>query len=449
MAERRFKKKDLIEMVATLEEANDFIGKQRKLAASNMDETLAQCQEAAFAIGNYLEARGENGERIVRLLENYCENIYQMSLAAGDADKCGRIAKKIRKQLLTIKSAIRNDVPDDKKEVVFFPYKASMWDSLESIWKRATADENCITSVVPIPYYDKNPDGSLGQMHYEGDQYPEDVPVTSWQEYDMAARRPDVAFIHNPYDDCNYVTSIHPDFYAKEIKEHADMLVYVPYFICIDDVVREEFCVLPGTIWADRVILQSETVRKRYIENYHCWEDSQGCRDMFGKAEEKFLALGSPKFDKVLSAKREDYELPEEWRRLIEREDGSCRKVVLYNTTLGAVLRDTEGMLAKIRNVLEVFRSQEDVVLLWRPHPLFRETLRSMRRQTVEEYDEIVERYREEAWGIFDDTADMYRAIAVSDAYYGDNSSVVELYKRTGKPIMIQNVEIKISTTKN
>ena len=32
------------------------------------------------------------------------------------------------------------------------------------------------------------------------------------------------------------------------------------------------------------------------------------------------------------------------------------------------------------------------------------------------------------------------RAIALSDAYYGDPSSVVHLYKQTGKPIMIQNV---------
>lgn len=441
MAESRLKKKDLLEMVDTLEEANGFMGKQRKLDVSNMAETLVQCQEAAIAIGNCLEARGDSGQRIIKLLENYCEIIYQMHLAAGDADRCGKLAKKVRKQLLAVKNAIRNDLSDDKKEMVFFPYKASMWDSLESIWKEAAADENCEAYVVPIPYYDKNPDGSLGQMHYEGDQYPDDVPVISWQEYDMAARRPDVAFIHNPYDDCNYVTSIHPDFYAKEIKEYADLLVYVPYFICVNNVVREEFCVLPGTIWADRVILQSEAVRKSYIEIYHRWEDSQGCRDMFGKAEEKFLALGSPKFDKVISAKREDYVLPEEWHRLMEREDGSRRKVVLYNTTLDAVLKNTEEMLAKIRSVLQIFRNQE-VVLLWRPHPLFRETLKSMRRRAVEEYDEIVKQYREEGWGIFDDTSDLNRAIALSDAYYGDWSSVVELYKQTGKPIMIQNIEV-------
>ncbi len=343
-------------MISALEKANTLMGGKGGSAMPDRADTLVQCQKAALVIGDYLETQGESIQRIVKVLENYCENIYQLSLAAGDDNKCGKIAKKIRQQLLTIKTAVREELPEDKKEIVFLPYKASMWDSLESLWKKAAADESCETFVIPIPYFDKNPDGSLGRMHYEGEQYPEEVPVTSWREYDMAARRPDVIYIHNPYDECNLVTSIHPDFYAKEIKEYTDMLVYVPYFTCINDVVQEEFCILPGTIWANQIILQSEAVREKYIEIFHRWEDSQGCRDAFGKAEEKFVALGSPKFDKVISAKREDYVLPEEWRRLIEREDGSRRKVVLYNTTLGAMLRDTEEMLAKIRNVFEVFQ---------------------------------------------------------------------------------------------
>lgn len=443
MKNRRLKKKDLLEMLSTLEEANQLIGDKGGSDMPDFFDTLTQCQEAALAIGSHLESLGESGQRIVRVLENYCENIYQMSLAAEDGGRLGKIAKKIRKELLTVKNRIRYELPDDKKEVVFLPYKASMWDSFESVWKKAEADENCETYVIPIPYFDKNSDGSLGQMHYEGNQYPDDVPVTSWQEYDMAARRPDVIFIHNPYDDCNYVTSVHPDFYAKELKEYTDMLVYIPYFICINDVVREEFCISPGPIYADRVILQSDVVRIKYIEFYHRWEDSQGCRDVFGKAEEKFLALGSPKFDKVASAKREDYVLPQEWRRLIEREDGSKKKVVLYNTTIGAMLKDTQKMLIKINDVMQIFQKrQEEIVLLWRPHPLLEATLKSMRWDYEKIYNGIVETFRKAAWGIYDDTADLYRAIVVSDAYYGDNSSVVELYKRTGKPIMIQNTNI-------
>ena len=55
---------------------------------------------------------------------------------------------------------------------------------------------------------------------------------------------------------------------------------------------------------------------------------------------------------------------------------------------------------------------------------------------------EMVLRYREEGWGIYDDTADVDRAVELSDGYFGDWSSVVQLYQETGKPVMIQDVEI-------
>ena len=53
-----------------------------------------------------------------------------------------------------------------------------------------------------------------------------------------------------------------------------------------------------------------------------------------------------------------------------------------------------------------------------------------------------METYLTEGWGIYDDTADLDRAIALSDAYYGDGSSVVELCRERGVPVMIQNVEV-------
>ncbi len=50
-------------------------------------------------------------------------------------------------------------------------------------------------------------------------------------------------------------------------------------------------------------------------------------------------------------------------------------------------------------------------------------------------------RYRKEGYGIYDDSADVDRAIVLSDAYYGDYSSLVQLYQETGKPVMIEDVE--------
>lgn len=88
---------------------------------------------------------------------------------------------------------------------------------------------------------------------------------------------------------------------------------------------------------------------------------------------------------------------------------------------------------AKIRGVLQVFKeNQEEVALLWRPHPLIEATIKSVRIRLWDEYREIVDVYRMEGWGIYDDTAELDRAIAVSDGYYGGWSSVVQLCRRRG-----------------
>ena len=52
---------------------------------------------------------------------------------------------------------------------------------------------------------------------------------------------------------------------------------------------------------------------------------------------------------------------------------------------------------------------------------------------------EVVEWYKKSGIGIYDDTADLERAISFSDAYYGDGGSLRVLYENTGKPVMLQN----------
>ena len=65
-----------------------------------------------------------------------------------------------------------------------------------------------------------------------------------------------------------------------------------------------------------------------------------------------------------------------------------------------------------------------------------------MRPQLWVEYEKLVKWYKEEGWGIYDDTSDVDRAVVLSDGYYGDFSSVVQVYQKTGKPVMIQNADV-------
>lgn len=82
--------------------------------------------------------------------------------------------------------------------------------------------------------------------------------------------------------------------------------------------------------------------------------------------------------------------------------------------------------------------------LLWRPHPLIQATIESMRLQLWEEYRKLREGYIEDGWGIYDDSADLDRAVVMSDAYYGDQSSVVQLYRQLRKLIMLQQPRCRI-----
>jgi len=133
--------------------------------------------------------------------------------------------------------------------------------------------------------------------------------------------------------------------------------------------------------------------------------------------------------------------MPESWKKLIWKENGERRKVILYNTTLHAFLENSEKMLIKMAEVISFFTKDKskEVILWWRPHPLLEETIASMRPELLEIYQKLVREYRSGEYGIYDDTPDLHRAIAETDAYYGDWSSLVSLYEVTGKPIMIQN----------
>ena len=438
----RLKKLEIITTIESMLEVNNTISKSNGLNYEAVANALSQCQEAAISIGNSIESKFSDKEDIIHLLENYCEELYQLSINIADSNLRIKQCKKINKTLLNVLNDIKHNLPEDKKEIVFFPYQASMWDSFESLWKKLIADVNCDVYVVPIPYFDKNEDGSLGTMHYEGDKYPDNVPIVSYKDYDVVNRHPDVIYIHNPYDNFNKVTSVHPSFYAKELRKHTDKLVYIPYFVAINGKVDRNFCTTPGVFYAHEVIVQAENTKEIYIEELQKYEKENNLVGVFGDLDKKIVVGGNPKFDKVREAKIEDFIIPEKWNEFLYSPNGSRRKVILYNTTIASMLVDTPKMLDKIEDVFKIFQNNTDMVLLWRPHPTLKATIKSMRNDCYERYVALEEDFIKNGYGIYDDTPDMYLSITLSDAYYGDWSSLVELYRQTGKPIMIQNTGV-------
>lgn len=446
---RQYRKKEILETADLLIEGNNYITNSCRTGnKEHIMEILSQSQEMAIILGNCLERFEEAGKDLVPILEDYCEKIYQFSQNLSDEFICRKIAKQTTRQLAGLKVNIIEQIPEDKIEMVFFPYKASMWDSLESVWRAAAEDPECDAYVVPIPYFERNQQGELAVMHYEGDQFPDDVPVVHYMDYNLVERKPDVAFIHNPYDQYNHVTSVHPAYYVRELKKYVRKVAYIPYFVSPEpnpdsiEVQKQKrgFVVEPGVTDTDLVFVQSEDMKRLYVNILE--KEIPNVNRKYWEA--KIFGLGSPKLDRVHSTKRNDDLLSNGWHSLIYNSNRIRKKVIFYNTSLHDLLNQ-DNMMEKITDTLAFFKEREDCVLWWRPHPLYESTLASMRPEMLPVYRKIVENYMEEGWGIFDAGEDLNWAIAETDAYYGDGSSVVQLYEEAKKPVLYQNTRVKNS----
>ena len=416
---RKRHKQQVEELVRQLEQAHDQIRKyidQNNIQATL--ELLEDCQSAGISIGTLIEQSEGEDNPTVFMLEEYCELVYQIheTLNINEVHSTKKSSKLLRQKMIRISNSIRNEIRV-KKEAVFLPYKASMWDSMESVWQAADADPDCDAYVIPIPYFDKNPDGSFRAMHYEADQFAADIPVIKYDEFDFEVHQPDIIFIHNPYDNINFVTSIHPYFYSENIKKFTDCLVYIPYYATAGGM-SEGQSLCPAYAYADYIIIQAEKYRQYFDARI---------------PDNKFLALGSPKFDRVIHKCQNPPIPPQGW-------DLGGKKVYFFNTSIGGMLGNTEVFLKKMRYVFDIFKGRDDVCLLWRPHPLMESTFDSMRSMYKPWYEALKKEFIDEKIGIYDDTPDIERTIALSDAYISDTlSSVTALFGVAGKPIFTLN----------
>ena len=164
---RKHQQKLILELIGTLREA---AAETRRLFVNKdfptIVQILANCQESAAEIGNYIESIEGEGTKTVSMLEEYCDTLYQISVDV-ETSGTGSI-KRLDKHLILIGNNVRNELQPNKTEIAFISYKASMSDSIESIYLAAKEDPQCDAYWIPIPYFDRKPDGDVGEMHFEG-----------------------------------------------------------------------------------------------------------------------------------------------------------------------------------------------------------------------------------------------------------------------------------------
>ena len=153
----------------------------------------------------------------------------------------------------------------------------------------------------------------------------------------------------------------------------------------------------------------------------------------------KMVTLGNPKYDALNKTNPSNYPLPSEWKQKIYRPDGSKKIVVFYNTTIIDLNASGRQMLAKYADVFNFFlKHQADYTLLWRPHPLLIDAIRSQHPDLLADYLQLASQFKESQLGIYDDSPDFYLAYTYADAFYGDMSSMAELFRKLNRPVIKQ-----------
>lgn len=418
---RRFERDEIKNLLQTLLKATQIMGTNKNLQQVKI---LAEdCHDTIVSINEFIR------EKLSQ--ERYADYCNLMSKVITFYEK-STILKQINgvyvgegKLIIDNLKTISKMILEEEVQyiITFMPYKSSMWDSMESVWEAAKQDPRCICHVVPIPYYEKDESGEVSTLKYEGNDYPSCVPVMDWRQYELGEIFPDVIYIHNPYDEANYVTTVPEQFYSYNLKPYTDVLVYIPYFVMNPQYSKNMFEV-SALNYVDYIIAQTETTVKEYQKytSQDIWE--------------KVLPLGNPKVDRIVNNNLKKEDIRDDWKEKI-----GDKRVVLYNTSLSALLKQRGYYTKKLRSVFEYFQKRQDCILLWRPHPLMESTLKSMASNLLPEYLEIRDFFIREGIGIYDDSADFLEAFNASDVYYGDASSLAYLYEVTGKDVIIQNCQ--------
>ena len=329
----------------------------------------------------------------------------------------------------------------DKKMVVFMPFKAKYWNMMAGLWKEYERSGEYTLIAIPAPYYYKNIDGTVEKFN-DDKQYPEYVKIVSPENFDFDNEYVEKIIIQNPYDSYNATTTVHPQFYAKKLAMCTKELIYIPYFETEENnpsdmrayVSMDSYVTMPGVVYSDKVIVQSEGIKELYVKKLSEYFGEE-TRDIWNT---KIIGNGKHYIEMENSDSKYD-DIPEKWKGYIKKSDGSYKKVILYFICTNDVLENGHRVFDKIKRSMDTFLEYEDSVV---PVMMFEsnidEILQMENPELLEDYNEIKMNFTQ----YIVNENELDKAMNLCDAFYGDAGSEAQLCRNSGKPVMIQNVEI-------
>ena len=298
---------------AWTDNAGQRTGKLSADSTAQLLDILAQCQGVAIDLGNFIEQmKGEqhpSAKVCVAALEKYCEKIFntynKMSLINERPEKNSQIdngmqagtaqavwtdkiqsesdlygCEALQQAFVQMKQTVENEIIH-KKLVAFLPDNPKRWKEMQALYDYYTQQENTEVCVIPLPLVAKNLYGEIvaGQDEYDRNdkrnEYPAYLNVIPWHTVQMQSYEFAAIVIQNPYDAENPYLTVPPAYYAKQLQQYTDCLIYMmPQGVNdftendITDVYGLKYSLtMPGAMYADRILIESPAMKALFVNH--------------------------------------------------------------------------------------------------------------------------------------------------------------------------------------
>ena len=233
----------------------------------------------------------------------------------------------------------------DRFRIAFCPYKAEMWDAMESIFDSCMFERNIKAVICPIPFAEFDCQGNLGLYHTETSRFRQLITYCdnfiSPEQLDEF--KPDFVVLHYPYDNRNTVTRIAEDFWSINLMYKGYKIIYSPYGLPYGGISSCDLIKQPVLKYAWLIVQDSEKEKQNVIDQ---WKKEHV------DLTDRLIVTGSPKRDPLWNAD----------------ETG------ITNTTLiaGSLLPLLNGMPRKLLKYQEVIENELALnkKVIYRYHPL-------------------------------------------------------------------------------
>lgn len=264
-------------------------GAEQADSVAQLLDMLTQCQSVAIDLGNFIEQmKGEenlSAKACVAALEEYCEKIFDvynnLPLAVErEKEDFQKLCAALNQAFVQMKQTVENEIIH-KKLVAFLPDNPKRWKEMQALYDYYRQQENTEVCVIPLPLFAKNLYGEIvaGQDEYDKNdkrgEYPADLNIIAWHTVQMQSYEFAAIVIQNPYDAENPYLTVPPAYYAKQLQQYTDCLIYMmPQGVNdftendITDVYGLKYSLtMPGAMYADRILIESPAMKALFVNH--------------------------------------------------------------------------------------------------------------------------------------------------------------------------------------